>query len=113
MFERATSDYIVALRTINDEMREEEQIHAAAQHDFRFHSTLVGILANKQVTEIYRIMKPVMLKIMESGVNRMTTHGISFDAHGGSADALETRNRFAYQYRMSQHLEAGLALFKE
>lgn len=113
LFERATSEDIVRLREANDAMREEEQLHAAALHDFRFHSTLVGILGNKQVNEIYRIMKPVMLKIMESGVNRMKTHGVSFDEHGGIADALESRNRFAYQYRMSQHLEAGLALFKE
>ena len=35
------------------------------------------------------------------------------DEHAGIVDALEGRNRIAFQYRMSQHLEAGLALFKE
>ena len=113
LFVRATPGDIVELRTINDAMREEDELHVAAQHDYRFHTTLVGILGNKQVTEIYRIMKPVMLRIMENGVNRMKAQGASFDEHGGIADALETRNRFAYQYRMSQHLEAGLALFRD
>ncbi|MDB5541557.1 MAG: hypothetical protein JWQ89_3284 [Devosia sp.] len=113
LFESATSADIADLRAINDAMREEEQIHAAAQHDFRFHTRLVGILSNNQVLEIYQIMKPVMLKIMENGVSRLKSHGVNFDEHGGIVDAVETRNRIAFQYRMSQHLEAGLALFKE
>ena len=113
LIERFAADDIVELRNINDDMREEEQIHAAAQHDYRFHLKLIGILGNKQVAEIYRIMKPVMLKIMETGVARMKANGTNFDEHGGIVDALESRNRLAFQYRMSQHLEAGLALFKE
>jgi DNA-binding FadR family transcriptional regulator len=113
LFDKAQPGDIDELRTINDAMREERQLPAAAQHDFRFHLKLIGILGNKQVVGIYRIMKPVMLKIMETGVARMKSNGLNFDEHGGIVDALESRNRLAYQYRMSQHLEAGLALFKE
>lgn len=113
LFDRVAAADIVALRESNDAMREEEDLHAAAQHDYRFHLQLIAILGNKQVVEIYRIMKPVMLKIMETGVARMKSNGTNYDEHGGIVDALESRNRLAYQYRMSQHLEAGLALFKE
>lgn len=113
LMERSQPADIVELRELNDAMREESQLSKAAQHDFHFHLRLVGILGNKQVVEIYRIMQPVMLKIMETGVARMKSDGINFDEHGAIVDALESRNRLAYQYRMSQHLEAGLALFKE
>lgn len=113
LLERATPPDLAELGLINDAMREEEDIHTAAQHDFDFHSKLVGILGNNQVLEIYRIMKPVMLRIMENGVARMKSHGANYDEHGGIIDAIASRNRLAFQYRMSQHLEAGLALFKE
>ena len=113
LFDRVAAADIVALRESNDAMREEEDLPAAAQHDYPFHLQLIAILGNKQVVEIYRIMKPVMLKIMETGVARMKSNGTNYDEHGGIVDALESRNRLAYQYRMSQHLEAGLALFKE
>ena len=113
LIERFQPADIVELREINDAMRDEAHLPTAARHDFHFHLKLVGMLANKQVLEIYRIMQPVMLKIMETGVARMKSNGMNFDEHGAIVDALESRNRLAYQYRMSQHLEAGLALFKE
>lgn len=113
LIERFQPADIVELREFNDAMRDEEHLPTAARHDFHFHLKLVGILANKQVLEIYRIMQPVMLKIMETGVARMKSNGMNFDEHGAIVDALESRNRLAYQYRMGQHLEAGLALFKE
>lgn len=113
LFEKAGPADIAELRAINDAMNEDQSLHAAAQHDYRFHARLVGILGNKQVGEIYRIMKPVMLKIMENRVAHTKSHGANFTEHAGIIDALESRNRLAYKYRMSQHLEAGLALFKE
>lgn len=113
LIERFQPADIIELREINDAMRDESHLPTAARHDFHFHLKLVGMLANKQVLEIYRIMQPVMLKIMETGVARMKSNGMNFDEHGAIVDALESRNRLAYQYRMSQHLEAGLALFKE
>ncbi len=113
LFEYATAIDIADLRAINDTMRDEPVLHIAAQHDFRFHTRLVGILANQQILEIYRIMKPVMLRIMENGVSRMKFGGANFDEHAGIVDALESRNRIAFQYRVAEHLEAGLALFRE
>lgn len=112
LFELATAEDIAALRAANDAMRD-EGAQSAARHDFRFHSRLVGILGNQQVAEIYRIMKPVMLRIMENGVARMKSNGANFDEHAAIVDALESRNRLAYQYHVSHHLEAGLALFKD
>jgi GntR family transcriptional regulator, transcriptional repressor for pyruvate dehydrogenase complex len=113
LFKNATAEDIAALRAINDQMQIEDTIERAALQDFRFHARLVAILDNSQINDIYRIMKPVMLRIMENGVNRRKFGAENYGEHAGIVDALEARNRFAYQYRVSMHLEAGLALFKD
>src|SRR5690606_37949138 len=112
LFDKAAPEDIAALRAINDAMRAEETAGPASLQDFRFHSRLVSILGNRQINELYRIMKPVMLRIMENAAGRR--HGEeNFAEHAAIVDAIEARNRIAYQYRMTMHLEAGLALFEE
>lgn len=113
MLERVTSPDIAELRAINDAMHAETTPMGAAQHDFRFHARLVAILGNRQVDEMYRIMKPVMLKIMENGVSRKKFDGANYLQHAGIVDALESRDRLAFQYRATEHLEMGLALFRD
>ena len=113
LFENATTADIADLRAINDAMLAEENMQKASLQDFRFHARLVAIVGNNQLNDIYRIMKPVVLKIMENGVNRRKFGHENYAQHAGIIDALEARNRFAYQHRVSEHLEAGLALFKE
>ena len=58
-------------------------------------------------------MKPVMLKIMENGVSRAKFDGANYVQHAGIVDALETGDRLAFQYRVAEHLDMGLALFRE
>jgi len=113
LLERFTAEDVADLRSINDAMLAEESYARAAQQDFGFHARLVGILQNRQVDEIYRVMKPVMLKIMENGVSRAKFHGANYNQHAGIVDALEAHDRLAFQYRVAEHLEMGLALFKE
>jgi GntR family transcriptional regulator, transcriptional repressor for pyruvate dehydrogenase complex len=113
LFERCTSADITNLRAINTRMGAETIDHLTAQLDFGFHAELVAILGNDQISQIYRIMKPVMLKIMESGLAQRHAQLPNFDEHAAIVDALESRNRLAYQFRVSQHLEAGLAVFTE
>ncbi len=113
LLDQATPDDIAELRSINDQMPEQTDYAGAAQQDYRFHLRLVSILDNRQIVEIYRVMKPVMLKIMENGVSRAKFDGINYAQHAAIVDALEARDRLAFQYRMAEHLEMGLALFKE
>jgi GntR family transcriptional repressor for pyruvate dehydrogenase complex len=113
LLDRFTAEDVADLRSINDAMHAEESYLRAAQQDFRFHTRLVSILQNRQVDEIYRVMKPVMLKIMENGVSRAKFHGANYNQHSGIVDALEAHDRLAFQYRATEHLEMGLALFKE
>lgn len=113
LFERVTETDIASLRAINDRMREETGIAAAARDDFEFHAALVGIIGNSQIMQIYQILKPVMLRIMENGVARRKAQGQNFDEHSAIIDALAIRDRLAFQYRVAQHLEAGIAFFRE
>lgn len=114
LFERATAADCADLRALNDNMRDEDVIEKASLHDFGFHARLVAILGNQQINDIYRIMKPVMLKIMENGVARRKFRaGDNFGEHASIIDALEVRNRIAYQFHTGRHLEIGLAMFKD
>jgi GntR family transcriptional repressor for pyruvate dehydrogenase complex len=113
LLDRVTDDDIAELRSINDAMHAETTPVGAAQHDFRFHARLVGIMQNRQIDQMYRVMKPVMLMIMENGVSRRKFDGANYMQHAGIVDALEARDRLAFQYRASEHLEMGLALFRE
>jgi len=112
LIERITPSDILELRAINDAMAREDTLAKSAAHDFRLHARLVSILENRQLDDIYRIMKPVMLKIMENGLTRTKFAGIVHDEHVAIIDALEGRDRFAYQHFVNRHLEAGLSLFK-
>lgn len=113
LFERVVAADLAQLSTINDRMRDETGIAATARQDYEFHLALVGIMGNSQVTQIYRIMQPVMLKIMENGVARRKAQGQNYEEHAAIVDALGNRDRLAFQYRVTQHLEGGLALFRE
>ena len=113
LFERTTAAQIAELREINDAMSREDSVPKGAVHDYRLHARLVSIIENRQIDDIYRIMKPVMLRIMENGVNLRKFNGIIHSEHAAIIDALEARDRFAYQYHVHRHLEAGLSLFKE
>jgi GntR family transcriptional repressor for pyruvate dehydrogenase complex len=113
LLDRATPDDIADLRAINDAMQAEEAMSRAAQQDFSFHARLVSILGNRQIDEMYRLMQPVMLKIMENGISRRKFGGANYNQHAGIVDALEGRDRLAFQYRATEHLEMGIALFKD
>jgi DNA-binding FadR family transcriptional regulator len=67
------------------------------------------VLGNRAVRDAYEIMKPVIIRIIESGKTRRTFADETFHEHAGVLDALEARDRIAYQYRLQRHLEFGFA----
>lgn len=113
LLEKTSADDIAELRAINDSMQDQPNHVGAAQEDFRFHLRLVSIMGNRQLIEIYRVMKPIILKIMENGVSRAKFDGANYVQHAGIIDALESGDRLAFQYRVAEHLDMGLALFRE
>jgi DNA-binding FadR family transcriptional regulator len=90
LFEKTTAADIAELRAINDAQAAEDSVQKGAAHDYRLHARLVSILGNWQMLG-----------------------GIIYEEHAGIIDALEARDRMAYPYRVSRHLEAGLSLFKQ
>jgi DNA-binding GntR family transcriptional regulator len=56
-------------------------------------------------------MKPVILRIMLRGKTRQTFSTLTFAEHAEVLQALEARDRTAYQYKMKTHLENGFRHF--
>ncbi|WP_149588540.1 FadR/GntR family transcriptional regulator [Tabrizicola flagellatus] len=101
------------LREINREMVRAKSVIEASEHDLRFHTRLVSIIGNKSILDIYRIMTPVILRIMQRGKTRRTIEGETFREHEAILDAAERRDALAFQYLMRTHLRAGLWTFED
>jgi DNA-binding FadR family transcriptional regulator len=59
------------------------------------------------MTDIYRFLKPVILRLMLLGKSRRPTLSDTSDDHAAIMQALRRRDRVAYAYLMSRHLEFG------
>ncbi|PRY78093.1 DNA-binding FadR family transcriptional regulator [Yoonia maritima] len=113
IFDRITDEDLADLRLINATMLETEGVEAAAEQDFLFHTRLVRILRNKAILDVYGLMKPVILRIIQNGKTRHTFENETYYEHEAVIDAIVARDRIAYQYRMKTHLETGYAHFRE
>ncbi|MCB1340992.1 MAG: FadR family transcriptional regulator [Pseudooceanicola sp.] len=107
IFDRLTDADVEALREINEGFRISVPVNDAAERDFRLHTRLIFILGNKAVLDVYGIMKPVILKIMLRNKTRRVFEGENYEDHARIIDALDARDRVAYQYRMREHLVNG------
>jgi DNA-binding FadR family transcriptional regulator len=113
LVDRVTAADILELKTINDLMHATGSSHAAALEDFRFHATMVGILGNDQLNQLYRLTKPIIVNVMETVVIRGKFVETNHRQHAGIITALERRDRLSFQYRVAEHLSAGRYLFAE
>jgi GntR family transcriptional regulator, transcriptional repressor for pyruvate dehydrogenase complex len=113
MFERATPEDVTELREINALLLHPRSVADASEVDFRFHLRLVSILGNRAILDVYRMMKPVILRIMANGKTRRTFETSTFREHDGVVEALAARDRIVYQYRLRTHLEWGLIHFDD
>ncbi len=96
------------LDAINAAMRDARSAADAAEGDFAFHSALVGLVRNRTLTDIYRFLKPVILRLMLLGKTRrpaLTRHVRRSCRRSWRRCAGATAWPFAY--RMSRHLEFG------
>ena len=101
------------LREINREMVRAKTVVEASQHDLRFHTRLVSVIDNKSILDIYRIMTPVILRIMQRGKTRRTIEGATFHEHEAILQAIEKRDGLGFQYLMRTHLRSGLSTFED
>jgi GntR family transcriptional repressor for pyruvate dehydrogenase complex len=113
LFDKVRPQDIAELREINAQLRSAQTISDASEQDFMFHLRLVSILNNRAVRDVYRIMKPVIVRIMERAKQLRDFNEDTFDQHAAIVDALELRDRIHYQYALVSHLDLGLWAFEE
>lgn len=113
IFEQMRPGDISEMRSINDRLRAAESIAEASEEDFRFHLRLVSILDNRAVCDVYRIMKPVIIRIMERAKALRDFTGDTYEQHAAVVDALAARDRIRYQYALQSHLHVGVKTFQD
>lgn len=113
IFAAITPADLTDLREINREMVRAKTVIEASEQDLRFHTRLVTLIGNKSILDIYRIMTPVILRIMQRGKTRRIIEGETYREHQAILDAVERRDALAFQYLMRTHLRAGLWTFDE
>ncbi|SOE18464.1 GntR family transcriptional regulator [Hoeflea halophila] len=112
LFDRITPDDIAELHQVNKELLDANSAMEAAEIDFRFHTRLVSVIGNKAILDVYKIMKPVILKIMLKAKTVKTFSTVTYSEHAEVLETLERRDRTAYQYKMKSHLDAGFRNFE-
>jgi GntR family transcriptional repressor for pyruvate dehydrogenase complex len=113
IFAAITPGDLDELHEINREMVRAKSVVEASQHDLRFHTRLVSVIDNKSILDIYRIMTPVILRIMQRGKTRRTIEGETYREHEAILQAIEKQDGLGFQYLMRTHLRAGLSTFEE
>ncbi|TDQ66034.1 DNA-binding FadR family transcriptional regulator [Maritalea mobilis] len=105
---KAKDEDIDHLSTINARMLSSKTAEDAARHDFEFHEALVALSGNRTTVAAYRMMRPVIEEIMLIGKTERPTQSATYEAHEEIIGALRERDRIAYAYLVSRHLEFGL-----
>ena len=108
---RVTDEDIAEMEAINEEMRAISNGEDASEYDFRFHLGLLAALGNRSALDVYRTMKPVIMKIMVLGKTTAESRAQTYAQHEAILGALRRRDRIAYQYLAQSHLDFGLENF--
>lgn len=104
----ASAEDLARLLEVNDAMMAATDGRESARHDFAFHLGLMRLAGNVTVCDIYRIMEPLIVRLMETG-KESRGRAEAFGEHARIVAALGAKNRLAYRYLMSDHLDTGLA----
>ena len=113
IMDRLTDQDIDDLYRINDRLAEVHDIEEAAEHAFAFQIRLIALLDNAAILNVYNVMKPVILRIMQKGKTRRSYRTETYAEHRGVIDALAARDRLAFQYRLRTHLMIGFKNFND
>lgn len=107
---RITPDDLTALEAHNAAMLNAPTVPDCAAADYAFHHRLVTIAGNATLADVFRIMEPVILRLMETGKE---TRGrtLAHRSHEEIIRALRNRDSLAYRYFMADHLRQGLGFF--
>ena len=112
LFDNVTPEDIADLHQVNREFLNAKTAVDASEVDFRFHTRLVAVMGNKAILDVYKIMKPVIMKIMLKAKTVQTFSTITYAEHAEILETIQRRDRTAYQYKMKSHLDAGFRHFE-
>jgi GntR family transcriptional regulator, transcriptional repressor for pyruvate dehydrogenase complex len=104
----ATAADLDNLDAVNDHILENRSVEDAARRDFEFHEALVSLVNNRTLLASYRLLQPVITQIMRVGKATKPVQADTHQAHAQIIGALRARDRVAYTYLISRHLEYGL-----
>jgi GntR family transcriptional regulator, transcriptional repressor for pyruvate dehydrogenase complex len=104
----ATAADLDNLDAVNDRLLDNRGVEDAARRDFEFHEALVSLANNRTLLASYRLLQPVITQIMRVGKATKPVQTDTHRAHAQIIDALRARDRVAYTYLISRHLEYGL-----
>ena len=111
IFEELQDKDLAELREINANLADIRDIQEASEVDYAFHVRLISILGNNAILDVYSVMKPIILRIMQKGKTRRTFMTETYDEHEGVIDAMAARDRLAFEYRLRNHLMVGFKNF--
>ncbi|MER9137095.1 FadR family transcriptional regulator [Mesorhizobium sp. M0830] len=104
----ASTAELDALDEVNGLIEASKDVQEAAQRDFDFHLALMKLAGNRMLVQTYQFLSPVILHIMTVGKSIRPVLSETRRAHGEIIAALRARDRIAYSYLMSRHLDSGL-----
>ncbi len=113
IIDRMTARDVDELHHINRRLSGIHDLQEASETDYSFHVRLISILDNAAILDVYKVMKPVILRIMLKGKTRRTFKTETFSEHDEVIEALAARDRLAFQYRLRNHLMIGFRYFNE
>jgi GntR family transcriptional repressor for pyruvate dehydrogenase complex len=113
ILDRITDPDINELHAINVRLAGIHDLQEASEVDYSFHVRLLTILDNAAILDVYRVMKPVILRIMQKGKTRRTFKTQTHAEHEAVLEAMAARDRLAFQYRLRSHLMTGFKHFTE
>jgi GntR family transcriptional repressor for pyruvate dehydrogenase complex len=103
---RMTAADLDALDALTDAMRDAATIADCAGADLAFHVRLIGLAGNKTLLDVYRIMEPVILRLMENGKGGKG-RDLAVESHRQIVAALRRGDRLAFQFYTTDHLQQG------
>jgi GntR family transcriptional regulator, transcriptional repressor for pyruvate dehydrogenase complex len=113
ILDRLTDRDVDELHKINLGLADFHDLDEASEVDFAFHVRLVSILDNAAILDIYQVMKPIILRIMQKGKTRRIFKTETFSEHEAVIEALHARDRLGFQYRLRSHLMTGFKYLNE
>lgn len=113
IFDRLSDSDIGDLQELNERMADSQGVQDASEADFGFHVRLISILGNNAILDVYTVMRPIILRIMQKGKTRRTFKTETYCEHDDVIRAMAARDRLAFQYRLRNHLMVGFRYFNE